>query len=111
MFDHKFGAALFSAALLFIASGSNAQTSSVNVRTTDLNLTTDAGRATLDARIAHAVDRICGDAHSRSTWAEENYASCARTARAQVQGQVEAAVTAAENAQKMASQRDAAPVR
>ena len=111
MFDRRFGAALFSAALLFVVPGANAQTASVNIRTTDLNLTTDAGRATLDARIAHAVDRICGDAHSRSTWAEENYASCAKAARAQVQGQVQAAVSAAENAERMAGQREAAPVR
>ena len=121
MFDRTFGAALFSAAVLFIAPFANAQsvnaqtasaqTASVSIRTTDLNLTTEAGRATLDARIAHAVDRICGDAHSRSTWAEENYASCARAARAEVKGQVEAAVTAAEKAQRMAGQRDAAPIR
>jgi UrcA family protein len=84
---------------------------SVNVHTADLNLASDQGRAVLDARIAHAVNQICGDPHARSTWDQANYANCSKQARADVQARVDAAVAAAENARRMAGGNGATPVR
>ena len=78
------------------------QSTSVDVHTADLDLASDQGRAVLDARISHAVDRICGNAHSRSTWEEQSYADCAKETRAEVRAQVDAVIAAAENARKMA---------
>ncbi|HXS07750.1 MAG TPA: UrcA family protein [Rhizomicrobium sp.] len=79
----------------------------VNVHTSDLNLASDTGRAVLEGRITHAVDQICGNAHSRSTWDQQNYANCSKQARVDVKAQVDAAVAAAENARKMASSASA----
>ena len=83
---------------------------SVDVHTADLDLASEAGRQVLEARINHAVDRICGDAHSRSTWEQANYANCSKEARLQVRAQVDAVIAAAENSRRMAGAR-AAPVR
>jgi UrcA family protein len=102
------------AALMFVGSAAsaqtaNAQTSKVDVRVADLDLASHAGRAVLEQRIGHAVDRICGSPHTRSTWEVQNYATCSQTARAQVQSQVDAMVAAAENARKMAGTRGTTP--
>jgi len=78
------------------------QSTSVEIRTADLDLASSAGRATLDARIGHAVDRICGDPHSRSTWDQQNYADCSKQARADVKARVDKVIADAENARKMA---------
>ena len=110
----RFSSLALSAALLLLSATNlparEMQTASVHVDTADLDLASEQGRAVLDARIAHAVDRICGDAHSRSTWEEANYANCSRQARADVKARVDAAIAAAENNRKMAGVRTA-PVR
>ena len=102
----SFGSLFLSAGLMILsATGVPArelQTASVNVHTADLNLTSLEGRLVLEARINHAVDQICGDAHARSTWDQANYAGCATKARGEVKAKVEAAVAAAENARRMA---------
>jgi UrcA family protein len=101
-----FGSLFLSAGLMILSAtdvpARELQTTSVNIHTADLNLTSLEGRMVLEARINHAVDQICGDAHDRSTWAQANYAACAKQARADVQAHVDAVIAAAENARKMA---------
>lgn len=116
MLLHKvcFSSLFLSAGLMLVsATGVPAremQDASVEIHTADLDLASAQGRAVLDARIDHAVNQICGNPHSRSTWDEANYANCSKQARADVQGRVDAVVAAAESARKMASERTA-PVR
>jgi UrcA family protein len=102
----SFGSLFLSAGLMILSAtdvpAHEIQTTSVNVHTADLNLTSLEGRLVLDARISHAVNQICGDAHARSTWDQANYANCATKARAEVQAKVDATVAAAENAHRMA---------
>ena len=102
----SFGSLFLSAGLMILSAtdvpAHEIQTASVNVHTADLNLTSLEGRLVLEARISHAVNQICGDAHARSTWDQANYANCATKARAEVKSKVDAAVAAAENARKMA---------
>ncbi len=116
MFDRsaRSSVALLSAALTLAAIPAIAgtvQTQRVAIRSSDLNLTTEAGRAVLQFRIDNAVERICG-AHPRTTWEVENYANCSKAARADAASQFDAVVTAALNNRKLASDPDkAAPVR
>ena len=102
----RFSPLMLSAGLMLLSATNvparEVEKASVDVHTADLDLASDAGRAVLDARISHAVDRICGNNHSRSTWEEQNYADCAKETRAQVRTQVDAVIAAAENARKMA---------
>ena len=117
MSRHKicFGSLILSAGLMVMSAtdlpAREIESASVDVHTADLNLASDQGRAVLEARIAHAVNQICGDAHARSTWDQANYANCSKQARADVQARVDAVVAAAENARKMAGERAASPVR
>ena len=110
----RYGSLALSAGLMLLSAtdlpAREIRTASVDVRTADLNLTSQEGRAVLEARIAHAVDQICGDPHSRSTWEEMNYANCSKQARADVKSRVDAAIAAAENSRRMAGMA-AAPVR
>jgi UrcA family protein len=103
--------AVAAAALIFTASAgiATAQASKVDVRVADLDLASDSGRAVLDQRIGHAVDRICGSSHARSTSEEANYMTCSKAARAEVQSKVDVLVAAAENARKMAGSRGTTP--
>ena len=102
---------LGSAALMLAAATSfaSAQTRSIGIDASDLDLASNAGRAVLEQRIGHAVDNICGSSHARSTWEQVNYASCASAARAEVRSKVDAMVAAAENARKMAGTRGSVP--
>jgi len=102
---------LASAALMLAASTgfAAAQTRSIGVDASDLDLASDAGRAVMQQRIGHAVDNICGSPHSRSTAEQVNYATCSKAARAEVQIKVDAMVAAAENARKMAGTRGTTP--
>ena len=102
---------LASAALMLAASTgfAAAQTRSIGVDASDLDLASDAGRAVMQQRIGHAVDNICGSPHSRSTAEQVNYATCSKAARADVQTKVDAMVAAAENARKMAGTRGTTP--
>ena len=106
MSDHRmrFSIALLSAILI---SATNlpafAQTHSVAVTSSDLNLTNDAGRATLQMRIAHAVDAICGPAHARTTADSDAYAKCSKAARADAQTQYDTVVAKALDERKIAA--------
>lgn len=86
-----------------------AETRSIGIDASDLDLASGAGRAVLQQRIGHAVDNICGSSHARSTWEQANYAACSKAARADVQSKVDAIVAAAENARKMAGTRATVP--
>jgi UrcA family protein len=114
MSDHHFlscaAAALISATALFAAVpfAAAAETHSVAVEASDLDLASDAGQAVLRQRIGHAVDRICGSSHARSTWEEQNYADCSKAARADAASQFDAMVAAAVNGRKVATDRNAA---
>jgi UrcA family protein len=99
-------------AALMLAAGTSfagAQTRSIGIDTSDLDLASNAGRAVLQQRIGHAVDNICGSPHTRSTAEQVKYASCSAAARTDVQTKVDAMVAAAENARKMAGMRGATP--
>lgn len=125
MFQYRFNkaAALLSvglivAAISFAAVAASAAEATridvrnINVRIGDLDLASASGRAVLDARVAHAVDRICGSAHARSTWEQQNYADCSKAARAEAAPRIDAMVAAAQNARQVAGNRgSAAPVR
>jgi UrcA family protein len=120
MFHHRFNktAALLSAGLIVAAisfaavAASAAEATRIDVRTSDLDLASASGRALLNARVTHAVDRICGSAHARSTWEQQNYANCSKAARAEAAPRIDAMVAAAQNARKVAGNRgSAAPVR
>lgn len=119
MFQYRFNksAALLSAGLIVAAisfaavAASAAETSRIDVRTSDLDLASTSGQAMLEQRVTHAVDRICGSAHARSTWEQQNYADCSKAARADAAPRIDAMVAAAQNARKVASMPAAAPVR
>ena len=102
---------LASVALMLAASASlaSAQTRSIGIDASDLDLASHAGRAVLEQRITHAVDAICGSAHARTTWEQVNYATCSKAARADVQTRVDSMVAAAENARKIAGTRGSTP--
>jgi UrcA family protein len=76
---------------------------SIAVSTTGLDLTSRIGRDTLATRVDHAVTRICGSLHTRSTNALQNRVACTRQARAQAQIQVADLIAAANN-RRLASQ-------
>jgi UrcA family protein len=86
------------------AAGSNTETLSIAVDSRDLNLTSQSGQDQLRARIAHAVDRICGSSHVRETWKVDAYANCSKMAHASADAQFETQVAAAMNAQKLAGE-------
>jgi UrcA family protein len=102
---------LVSAALILAASTvlASAQTRSIGIDASDLDLASDAGRAVMQQRIGHAVDNICGSPHARTTSEQVNYATCSKATRADVQIKVDAMVAAAENARKMAGTRGTTP--
>ena len=112
MFLHHHSFKIFGAAALMLTIGTGfaaAQTRSIGIDASDLDLASNAGRAVLEQRVNHAVDNICGSAHSRSTWEQVNYAACSKAARADVQTRVDAMVAAAENARRMAGTRATTP--
>lgn len=96
-----FSATLVLAAIPFAAGA--AETQSVSIQSSDLDLASDEGRAALQHRIDHAVDRICGSPHVRTTWEVQNYANCSKAARTAAATQFDAAVAAAQNARKIAT--------
>jgi UrcA family protein len=95
--------ASLSATLLFAANPLAAQTQRVAVHSSDLNLTKGADRATLQQRIAHTVDRICGPDHARTTADVQAYATCSKAAQASARTQFDAMVAKAQTGTKMAS--------
>ena len=110
-FRHHNFKILGSAALMLAATTSlaSAQTRSIGIDASDLDLASNSGRAVLEQRVNHAVDNICGSPHARSTWEQVNYAACSKAARADVQTKVDSMVAAAENARKMAGTRATTP--
>ena len=103
---------IVASAALMLAAGTGfaaAQTRSIGIDASDLDLASNAGRAVLEQRVSHAVDNICGSSHARSTWEQVNYAACSKAARTEVQTRVDAMVAAAENARKMAGARATTP--
>ncbi len=58
------------------------------VRYSDLDLTKEAGRATLDRRIDHAVRTVCGSASSASLQEKLSMGKCYATARASAKAQL-----------------------
>jgi UrcA family protein len=82
-----------------------AETRSLQVRSSDLNLTRQADRVTLQQRIAHAVDRVCGSAHARTTADVQAYAACSQAARASAASQFDAMVAKAQADMKVAGGR------
>jgi UrcA family protein len=107
---HTFPLSFFCATLLLAPLGANAQTGAVSVRSADLNLTSDAGRAVLQQRIAHAVDRVCGSSHARTTADIQAYATCSKTARANAMAQYNAVVAKAAAEPKLAGAVPTSPV-
>jgi UrcA family protein len=108
MLNPRFLTALLSAMLATIpvAAGA-AETHSVTVRSGDLNLTKNTGRAVLQQRIAHAVDTVCGP-HARTTADIQAYADCSKTARAGAASQFNAMVAKAQTGERVAAGRSAA---
>lgn len=95
--------AVLVAAGLCMAGPATAQTAdSVTVSTTDLNLSSNSGRAMLNARIGHAVEHICGSLHTRSTSELQNRLECSRQALVQAQPQADRMIAAANSRHQMA---------
>ena len=69
---------------------------SMRVTSWDLDLTTDAGRAIFERRIAHAVEQVCGPSGGVTMDERMDYLSCSRSAQAGAMSQMEVAVKAAQ---------------
>ena len=115
MFDHTRSSAILLSAILMLAAvpalAGTAQTQSVTIRSSDLDLATDAGQSTFQQRIGRAVERVCG-VHPRTTRESEDYANCRQTARAGAASQFDALVAVARNSRKVATDgNNAAPLR
>lgn len=75
-------ATLAAIAAIGFAGGAMAEDITVTVPTADLNLATEAGTATLDARIDAAVKSVCAQPYIRDLKAMQAYEACKATARA-----------------------------
>lgn len=78
-----------------------AQPASIAVPYGDLDLTKDAGRKMLDARISRAANRLCGTVGARDLTRIAAQRACVAEARASAAPQVELALNAA-NARRVA---------
>lgn len=102
----NFRTALLSAALLLTAiplAANAGETRSITVRSGDLNLASEAGRAAFQHRVARAVAEVCGPTFGRTTEQVQAYASCAKTAQANAAPQMDAMVAAAKSGKKIAA--------
>jgi UrcA family protein len=80
----------------FTPVAAQAKTLSVSVPYGDLDLTKDAGRRTLDARLERAARKVCGGATPvRHLSQLKNYRTCVTGARTAYQAQVELALNTA----------------
>jgi UrcA family protein len=86
---------------LAIAAPAAAETASIAVPYGDLDLTEDAGRKVLGARIARAATRLCGTVGARDLVRIAAHKACVAEARASAAPQVELALNAA-NARRVA---------
>jgi len=75
-------AALAAIAAIGYAGSALAEDVTITVPTADLNLATEAGTATLDARIDAAVKSVCAQPYIRDLKAMQAYEACKATARA-----------------------------
>ena len=107
MFNRHTTPILLSATLLLAAipvAANAADAHSVQVNAGDLNLDSSSGRAVLRARIDQAVVAVCGDTHTRTTWALRAQAiSCTKTARDGAMTQFDGMVAAAQSGRKVAA--------
>ncbi len=92
-------AAAISAALVLAAPASADGTKSVKVSYADLNLSSAAGRNTLDRRVARTADRICGVALEQHLELQAVAKRCAATARESARPAIELAHRNAANRQ------------
>ena len=86
---------------LSLAAPAAAETASIAVPYGDLDLTKEADRKTLDARIARAATRLCGAVGARDLVRIAAHKACVAEARASAAPQVELALNAA-NARRVA---------
>lgn len=98
-----FAAATLAGALLLSAVPAFAADRSVMVRYGDLDLTTDAGAATLQTRVASAVKQVCGSADIRDLPAMQDMRSCREEARSRSTRDVALAMENARNGRRLAS--------
>ena len=97
-----FSRILFSALALSLAAPVAAAPTTVTVPYSDLDLTKEAGRQTLEARVDRAVRKVCGGAAPvRSLAQMQSYRACIAEARTATRDQVELALNAA-NARRVA---------
>jgi UrcA family protein len=98
--------ASMSAALLFVGNPlAAAETRSIAVQSSDLNLAKGTDRTVLQQRIAHAVDGICGSAHARTTADIQAYATCSKAAHASAATQYDAVIAKAQMDMKVAERK------
>ena len=88
-------AVLFAAALAPV--NASAHTRSIEIDTGNFDLSTQAGRAMLDAQIDSAVRKVCRS-DQRGVAARLEMQACAAEARSAVQSQIELAMTDARGA-------------
>ena len=82
-------------ALTSVPLAASAQTRSVKVHSYDLDLATAAGQATLQQRIHHAVDQVCGPATGARMDEIMSAQACSNVAQVKAMTQYEAVVRAA----------------
>jgi UrcA family protein len=86
---------VLAAAALAAATPVLAQPVTVTVPHADLDLTREAGRKALEARVARAAEQVCGPIGARALSHVAAYRACLAEARASAQPQVELALNAA----------------
>ncbi len=90
-------------ALPFAAMAAPSGGQSVAVRYTDLNLASDAGTRTLQARIDRAARAVCGSADIRDLSAMSEIQNCRQVALNSAAPQVEVAIAQARNGRAFAA--------
>ena len=91
-------------ALTAVPFAASAQTRSVKVHSFDLDLATAAGQATLQQRIHHAVDQVCGPATGARMDEIMSSEACSKAAQVKAMSQYEAVVRAAHEGKVAAGQ-------
>lgn len=79
--------ALTALSLAVIATPASAETTSVEVRFADLNLSNPAGMAVLERRVDRAIERVCGH-DSRPLYKVVAQQQCAQEAKASASEQI-----------------------
>jgi UrcA family protein len=82
-----------------------AESQSVRIGSSDLDLASQAGRDALERRIHRAVDQVCGPSGGVTMSERLNYVTCSRTAQADAMAQLQVAVDAAKNRKVAAAQK------